>query len=107
MKRNLANFTVEQRTKDCCIIKYGNGNLYKVFCNGDISSVNYNRTGKEKLLKKPIAKDGYHRVALFDGKMSKKVSVHRIIATCFIPNPNNFPQVNHKDENKQNTMYQT
>ena len=29
-------------------------------------------------------------------------SVHRIIASCFLPNPNNFPQINHKDCNRAN-----
>lgn len=52
MKRPLANFIVEQRTKDCCVIKYGKRNVYKIFANGDVISVNYNRTGKEKPLKK-------------------------------------------------------
>lgn len=102
MIRTLANFNIEQRTKDCCVIKYGNGNLYKIFTNGDIISVNYNRTGKEKPLKKMLDKDGYQKVALFDGKRTKKVSVHRLVAICFIPNIGNLPQINHKDENKEN-----
>ena len=33
---------------------------------------------------------------------TKKLSVHRIVASVFVPNPNNLPYVNHKDENKSN-----
>lgn len=46
---------------------------------------------------------GYKKVKLrgFDGK-TKMVSVHRLVAQAFIPNPNNLPQVNHKDEDKTN-----
>lgn len=37
----------------------------------------------------------------YDGK-SKREYVHRLVARHFIPNPNGLPQVNHKDQNKQN-----
>ena len=48
-------------------------------------------------------KDGYLIVTLVakNGKI-KKERVHRLVALVFIENPNNYPQVNHKDENKGN-----
>lgn len=47
-------------------------------------------------------KDGYKEVALCkDGKMYFK-RVHRLVASAFIPNPNNYPVINHIDENPSN-----
>ena len=45
---------------------------------------------------------GYYRVNLYkDGKV-KKCAIHRLVAEVFLPNPSNLPQVNHRDEIKQN-----
>jgi len=38
---------------------------------------------------------------MFEG-VRKDISVHRIVALAFIPNPKNLPEVNHKDRNKLN-----
>lgn len=45
---------------------------------------------------------GYREVVLSENGKSKNYLVHRLIATTFIPNPDNLPQINHKDGNKLN-----
>lgn len=53
---------------------------------------------------KPLARrHGYLAVFLYDGHgNAKQESVHRIVAKAFIPNPNNYEEVNHIDEDKTN-----
>ena len=48
---------------------------------------------------------GYLAVGLSKNNIYKTVSVHRLVAKHFIPNPLNLPQVNHKDGNKKNNHY--
>ena len=51
----------------------------------------------EKILKQYKA-NGYWVVGLNNHGKKTQVSVHRLVAEAFIPNPNNLPQVAHKDE---------
>lgn len=60
------------------------------------------RLKKGKILKLYLDKDGYQVVMLYKNGANKFCKVHRLMAQAFIPNPLNLPQVNHKDENKQN-----
>lgn len=45
---------------------------------------------------------GYMKVTLYKHNKGKQEYIHRLVAMAFIPNPENLPQVNHKDENKSN-----
>lgn len=47
-------------------------------------------------------KDGYLKTELYQNGMRQHVRVHRIVAEEFIPNPDNKPEVNHIDGNKNN-----
>lgn len=49
-----------------------------------------------------INKFGREQVVLSKNGKTKKYFVHRLMASAFIPNPNNYPEVNHKDENPCN-----
>lgn len=42
--------------------------------------------------------DGYSRTYLSDGKVRKGYLVHRLVAETFIPNPDNKPEINHKNK---------
>lgn len=57
---------------------------------------------KGKVLTKFVTNRGYQRVKFSVGSDRKMVSVHRIIAETFIPNPNNYPVVNHIDGDTKN-----
>lgn len=56
----------------------------------------------EKILCQNKKRSGYYEVKLYNGKTANYFLVHRLVAKLFIPNINNFSQVNHKDENKLN-----
>lgn len=55
-----------------------------------------------RILKTQISNVGYERIELCFTDGTRKESVHRLVAETFIPNPNNYPVVNHKDENPLN-----
>ena len=78
--------------------------LYKVSNLGKILSLNYRRTGKAKLMTPGTDKDGYFQVILYKNGESKTCKVHRLVAETFLPNPENLPEVNHKDEDKTNNF---
>ena len=80
--------------------------FYKVSNKGNVRSVEWiGARGREcggRTLKPAYDKDGYLKVGLCKNGMRYYKRLHRLVAETFIPNPNNFPQVNHLDEDKVN-----
>ena len=80
--------------------------LYQVSNLGRVKSLErYNRRNikiPEKILVGCVNYKGYHKVLLCKDGRQKQYSVHRLVMNAFVPNPNNYPVVNHKDENKLN-----
>jgi hypothetical protein len=74
-------------------------NLYEISSLGEIKSL-YNK--QSKILKQGIGSKGYKNITLCKNGKQTTFNVHRLVALVFLPNPNNLPCVNHKDENKLN-----
>lgn len=78
--------------------------LYEVSDQGRVKSLNYNHTGKDKILKPVKGHSCYLQVSLWKDGKTRNLRVHRLVAEAFIPNPNNLETVNHKDEVKTNNV---
>jgi hypothetical protein len=80
---------------------------YYITETGEIFSRKYhpkkNPNCKLKQLKPTLTDKGYLNVCLYiDGKQIRKTTIHRLVGETFIPNPENYPQINHIDGNKSN-----
>ena len=102
---NLEKFNFEMEEKEIWRDVVGYEGLYQVSNNGNVKSLsrevnNGNGTyfTKERILKPMENHKGYLGVELQD----KWHFIHRIVATTFIENPENKPQVNHIDCDKKN-----
>lgn len=51
---------------------------------------------------KTFVRNGYMSINLYNENECKQKYVHRLVGEAFIENPNNYPQINHKDENRCN-----
>ena len=56
----------------------------------------------KKFLSLGKRRDGYLQITLHKNDKQKTYRVHRLVAEAYLPNPEGLPQVNHKDENKEN-----
>ena len=71
--------------------------LYEVSNKGNVRNVRRN-----KLLRLPKTNNRYIRISLCKNGIKTGLTVHRLVAEAFLPNPDNLPEVNHKDEDKTN-----
>ena len=74
---------------------------------GDYQISNFGRvrsrkSGEWRLMKTTPNQKGYLGVMFSRQGKTKRFEIHRIVATAFLPNPNNLPVVEHADDNKQN-----
>lgn len=74
--------------------------LYEVSNYGRVKSL----TRYKKVIKPIIMNSGYYQYQLWHKGKCRVASGHRLVAQAFIPNPDNKPFVNHKDENKLNNF---
>ena len=72
--------------------------MYKISTFGRVKSLYTNK------ILKPINKKGYMFVTLAEGGKQYNRAIHRLVAKAFIANPNRYPMINHKDENKANNI---
>ena len=84
--------------------------LYEVSSYGRVKSLEISYTRKngimdhkpEIILSPKNNGTGYFMVCLYKNKTHKYYLIHRLVALAFLPNPDNLPCVNHKDEDKTN-----
>lgn len=83
--------------------------LYQISDRGNVRSLDRKvkcRDNKLKQLKGRIIKqqrysNGYMFVSLSKNGVVKQLLVHRLVGNAFIPNPENKPEINHKNEIKE------
>lgn len=75
---------------------------YQVSNFGNVRSLKHHGIERTKLLIPQKHNGGYRTVNLALHQSRKTFTIHRLVAKAFIPNPNNYGFVNHKDEDKTN-----
>ena len=74
----------------------------KLYFVSNLGNVKSFKNGKEKILSKNINNSGYALVHIIVNGVHKNCTIHRLSALSFLLNPNNHPEVDHKDEDKSN-----
>jgi hypothetical protein len=81
---------------------------YYITENGEVYSKkwsNRNPNSELRKMKPHIDSKGYINISLYINGKNKTYRIHRLVAEYYLPNPNNYPQVNHIDGNKNNNHF--
>ena len=78
----------------------GYDGVYQVSSEGRVRSFQRNKC--EILKCHIVGKTKHLKIGLYKDKKRKHYYVHKLVAKAFIPNPNNYTEINHKDENPLN-----
>ena len=73
--------------------------IWKEFGSYQVSSWGNVKGKFGRLLKYEKRRDGYLRIVIYEDKTRKTISIHRLVALCFLDNPDNKPCVDHIDRN--------
>ena len=76
--------------------------MYQISNYGNVKSLKKKKQHSDYLLKPFFIKNGYLKTQLSKNNVCYRPLIHRLVAMHFIDNPNNYKEVNHKDENKTN-----
>lgn len=79
--------------------------LYQISNYGNLRSLK-DKYGRKRILMRKVQKTqkGYLETRLYKNHKGKTLKIHILVAKTFIPNPHNYPMINHKDEDKTNNF---
>lgn len=87
---------------------YGFDVLYEVSNLGRVRTKYHGKSGYGNEYRYLIPLDngnGYLRLNLQSNQRPRTTYIHRLVAEAFVPNPNGYAEINHKDENKRNNRF--
>ena len=80
----------------------GYAGLYQVSNLGRVKSLKVSKIKSERIRKSYQQSSGYISIVLCKNGKVTNHKIHRLVANAFIDNPDNLPEINHKDEDKTN-----